>query len=153
MSVTQEDVVSMTLKNANGEWSFTKDEGGQWQMAGLQPGEQFNANNLTSLLSQYSSVRLTQPLGKADRPEYGMAQPLATVTLKTKKDNTEATYTLQIGAKDTGDGSYVVKASTSDYYVRVAEYTAQDAVERQRSDFLVQPTPTPAPTGGTPQAG
>jgi hypothetical protein len=52
-----------------------------------------------------------------------------------------------VGAQSEEDNSYVVSSSESPYYVRVADYTVENFVERVRDDFLeLPPTPTPEPT-------
>ncbi len=144
VNVTQADVTSLTLGNANGQLSFTKDAAGAWKLDGLAAGETLNASAITGLLGQVTQLRMTRPLGKNDDPAYGLAKPGAMATLKTKKDTQEKTITLTVGAKDATDSSYVVKSSDSPYYVRVAEFGVKDLVEKKRDGFLQVP-PTPAP--------
>lgn len=142
ISQSQGDVVGLTLSNAHGQWVFEKDAEGQWTMAGLEPGEALSTNNLSTILSIVTSIRMVRPLGKAELPEYGLAQPSATAVVKMRKDGEEREYTLTIGARDEKDNTYVVKSSDSPYYVRVANYTVNELVERSRANFL-QPTPVP----------
>ena len=66
--------------------------------------------------------------------------------MKTKKDNQEKTITLTIGAKDAADSTYIVKSSESPYYVKVADYSVKELVERGKANFLQQPTPAPGAT-------
>lgn len=145
LEVTQADVTGLTLKNANGQFVFEKNVQGQWTMQGLASGEVFSANNFTTVLTYAASVRMMNPLGKADQPSYGMAQPAAVVTLKTKKDNQEQTITLTIGAKDAADSTYIVKSSESPYYVKVADYSVKELVTRGKADFLQQSAPAGTP--------
>jgi hypothetical protein len=84
---------------------------------------------------------LLRPLGKEDNPAYGLDKPSAVVTLQTA----EKTITIQVGAKFREDNSYVVKSSESPYYVRVAEFSVKDLVEKSRDGFI-KPPPTPTPT-------
>ncbi|MEJ5197650.1 MAG: DUF4340 domain-containing protein [Anaerolineae bacterium] len=149
LEISSSDVVSLTLKNANGEFFFEKDAQGQWTMRGVQPGEVFSANNFSTVLTYATSIRMKQPLGKSEQPSYGMAQPGAVVTMKTKKDNQEKIYTLTIGARDASDSTYIVKSSESPYYVKVNDYSVSELVTRGRANFILQPTPTPTP-GPTP---
>lgn len=146
LEVAQADVMTLTLKNASGEFVFEKNAQGQWTMQGLEPGELFSTNNFSTVLTYASSLRMTRPLGKSDQPAYGMAQPSAIVTLKTKKDNQEKTITLTIGARDATDSTYIVKSSESPYYVKVNDYSVNELVTRGKANFLQQPTPTPAAT-------
>ncbi len=149
-SVAQEQAISLTLQNANGTFEFEKDEtSGNWTMKGLAAGEEFNPNNFTTLLTRLSSLRMTRPLGKEAKPEYGLDNPGAEITLVVQ-DAVEGrkTLSLRVGAKDETDDSYVVKASESisPYTVRVAGFSVEDFVAKTRQDFLqLPPTPTPAP--------
>jgi hypothetical protein len=146
------DVLGFTLANANGQWSFTKDDKGAWMLDGPAPGEQVDATKVTALLDQVTGLRMTRPLGKTDDPSYGLAQPGALLTLKVKSGDASKTLTLAVGAQDTADSSYVVKSSDSPYYVRAAEVSVKDLVEKKRDGLLLAPptpvvsaTPTPAP--------
>jgi hypothetical protein len=153
-SVTEDQIVALTLENANGRFEFEKDEAGAWTLRDLAADETFKENNVKSLVSRVSSVRMLRPLGKTEQDDYDLKEPNAVVTVETRDDegNTK-TYTLRVGAKSdeaagaNEDNSYVVISSESPYYVRVSEYTVKDFVERTRDDFLeLPPTPTPEPT-------
>jgi hypothetical protein len=151
VKVTPTDVVGFSLANSNGQWNFTVDDKGAWAMEGLASGEQLDANQVKALINQITSLRMTRPLGKTDDPAYGLAQPAALLTLKAKSGDAQKVYTLAIGTKDAVDSSYVVKLSDSPYYVRVAEFSVRDLVEKKRDGFLQVP-PTAQPSAGTPQA-
>ena len=140
-TLDQQTLTRVTLKNAHGTFVFTKDEQGNWTWTGLKASEQLAASAVTALVNNATSVTLVKPLGKQEDAAYGMAAPLATVTLETG----DKTVTLLVGAQDPADKSYVVKVSESPYYVRVAEYNVQALVEDTRDSF-VQPPPTPEPT-------
>jgi hypothetical protein len=147
-SVPSDQVVSVTLDNAHGHFEFAKDDGGTWTMQGLAPDETFDEAGFTSLVSGASSVRLIRPLGKEIKPDYGVDEPQAVIVVRTREaEGTAKAYVLQVGAKSDEDQSYVLKSSESPYYVRVAQYVAQDWVEKTREGFLEQPpTPEPAAT-------
>ena len=145
-SVAQDQIVALTLENANGRFEFEKDDAGTWMMKDLAADETLNENNVTGLASRVSSLRMLRPLGKTERDDYGLQEPNAIVTFETRdgEGNTKA-YTIRVGAKSDEDNSCVVISSESPYYVRVSEYTVKDFVEKVRDDFLELP-PTPAPT-------
>jgi len=147
LSVPQDKVTSLTLENANGTLEFEKDASGNWTLKDLAAGEVFNPNNLTTLLTRLSSLAMIRPLGKADKPEYGLGQPTAVVTVKANDDSGGTkTTVLRVGAKDDESNTYVVISSESPYYVRVAGFSVEDFVTRTRQDFLqAQPTPTATP--------
>lgn len=147
LTIPADQIVAVKLENANGTFEFTKDADGKWLLAGLAEGETLNENNVTSLINRVSSLRLTEPLGKEDKPEYGLQSPAATVTVQTQgQDGNAQTWTLRVGAKDDETYSYIVRSSESPYAVRVADYAVKDFVEKTRADFLQVPsTPTPKP--------
>lgn len=143
-SVPQDQVVAATLENVSGTFEFAKVEE-EWTMAGLADDETLDANSVSSLISQATSVRLLRPLGTELQPSYGMQEPSAVLVLHARSpEGTATTYMLHVGAKSEEDNSYVVKSSESPYYVRVSEFTAQDWVEKGREGFLALP-PTPVP--------
>ncbi|MFQ5812255.1 MAG: SBBP repeat-containing protein, partial [Anaerolineae bacterium] len=114
----------------------------------LNADETLNENNVKSLTSRVSSLRMLRPLGKTGQDDYGLDTPNAVVTVQTRDEegNTKS-YTIRVGAKSDEDNSYVVISSESPYYVRVSEYTVKDFVEKVRDDFLeLPPTPTPEET-------
>ena len=146
LSVPQDKVTSLTLENANGTLDFEKDASGNWTLKDLAAGEVFDPNNLTTLLTRLSSLAMIRPLGRADKPEYGLAEPKAVVTVNTSDDpGGTKTYVLRVGAKDDESNSYVVISSESPYYVRMASFNVEDFVTRTRQDFL-QAQRTPAAT-------
>ncbi|MFN8455825.1 MAG: DUF4340 domain-containing protein [Anaerolineae bacterium] len=147
-TVPQTATVGITLENANGTFEFVK-EGEKWTMKGLAAGETFNENNFFPFMNQAIGLRMTEPLGK-ENSWFGSNRPQATVTVLTQEGSQTKSYTLEIGDKDAKDNSYVVKASNSPYYVRLAEFTAKTFVDKKREDFLQAP-PTAEPGAvGTP---
>lgn len=128
--------VGLTLESAGGTFTFEK-EGESWTMAGLSDEETLNESAVASLVSTLSALRMERPLGKSEQPEYGLAEPLATITLRTSEG---ATQTLLIGAADAA-GSYAAKWSESPYFVRLPAGTGALFVEKERADFLEAPAP------------
>jgi len=147
-SIPEDQMVSVTLQNANGPLTLTKGEDGTWTLADLATGETLNQSAITSWISRLASVRMSAPLGTEAQPGYGLDSPTVTVQIETKaQDGTTKAYTLQVGAQDEQGQTYVFKSSESPYYVRVDQYTVSDWVEKKRADFLqLPPTPTPAAT-------
>jgi hypothetical protein len=137
-TLPQTATTHLTLENGNGVFEFTRGEAESWTFAGLGEAEILNQGAVTSLVNQVSSIRMTEPIGTEEQPSFGLSEPLATVTLETAEES----YTLLVGAKDAEDNSYILKASNSPYYVRVAAFTGDNLVNKTRPDFLEAP-PTP----------
>jgi hypothetical protein len=143
LSVPEDDIIKMTLENANGMFTFTKDDEGTWTMGGLAADETLDEAKVTHLIQQAATVTMIQPLGKEEQVAYGMDAPNAMVTLETG----DKTITLRVGAKEPEANKYTVISSESPYYVQVYEYSVKDFVERTRDGFLqLPPTSTPEAT-------
>jgi hypothetical protein len=145
VSFNAADLTGLTLENKNGEFALTRDAGGGWQLTGLGAGETVDQDKVNNLVNALTSLRMTKPLGKTEDAAWGMAAPSATVMLQVKDGEQVKSTTLTLGAQDPADNSYAAKSSDSEFYVRVAEFAAQDLVERDRTGFLPA-TPTPAET-------
>lgn len=134
-----EEVTQATLINSNGRFTFFRDDEGNWTLDGLAEGEELAPGKIDTIINRATGVTMLRPLGKEEKPSYGMADPVATVMLDTVD---EATILLRVGAQDPEDNSYVVKVAKSPYYALVAEYNVQALVENARDDFI-QPPATP----------
>ncbi len=167
-----DQVVSLELQNAQGDFVFTK-TGDVWSSEVVQAGEALNQDNLTQLLDYATSLRMSAPIGKELKDEFGLSAPQATVTIKVMEavetaepadastlsgtptadpltptatpQMEEHEYSFQIGAELTD--SVVIKASTSDYYIYVPKATSDRFTTKARGDFVsLIPTATPEPT-------
>lgn len=138
--VAQEDVYRFTLDNANGTFVFEKSDEDIWTLVDLGEDETLDEAQVRDALRRASVITMKHPLGREDRPGYGLDNPAALVTLETD----EKTVTLRVGARDSEDASYVIKSSESAYYVSVAETGVRALVENGRDAFLEQPS---APEG------
>jgi hypothetical protein len=140
VNLSADNVVTLTLTNANGSFVFARGADDAWTLQGAAADEQVASANISTLVSQATAVNLTAPLGKTEKPEYGLAQPQATVVVTSKDDSGQETATtLLVGAKTEEGEGYYFKASSSPYYVTIATYTGEAFVAKQRSDFLTPP--------------
>jgi hypothetical protein len=142
---TYADINYLTFTNASDTVEFQMDSAGTWTMSGLVGDEVFNPNNLSSMLNRLTILNLLEPLGKTEKPEYGMATPSATIYFTTHNaDSGDQEITITVGALNADGNAYYVKSSTSEYYVLVASYNLDSFVTRTKVDFLtVHSTPTP----------
>lgn len=140
VAVAREKMTKMTLQNSTGAYEFTNagTGGGEiWVMAGLKSGEALNPNNLGSLLTRLTNLQMSVPLGKTEKPEYGLQNPTAVVTLDySDESGALQQMVLTVGALDDTDKTYFVHASTSEYYVKMLANNLKDFVERSREVFL-----------------
>ncbi len=146
LTIPKEEVVALTVQNVHGVLEFKRD-GETWGLVDLAEGEEFDEVKFQTLLSRAVSVSMMAPLGKTEKADYGLADPGAVVTLAAEGEDGDArTYTLSVGAQLSEGQGYVAKSSESAYYVRVADYAAEEFLEASREGFLVQSTPTPEAT-------
>ena len=130
----QTATVALTLENGNGTFEFEK-EGELWTLTDLAEGETVDQVAVTTLLNQTHSIRMTEPVGLLSEAGQTFADPLATVTVETG----DQTYQLSVGEQDSEDNSYLFSASSSPYYVRVAQFTGDNLINKVRDDFLEVP--------------
>lgn len=130
-TVPQTATTKLTLENESGTLEFVREDDA-WTLSDLAEDETFNESAFTSLLGQVTSVRMTEPVGQEEQASFGLDEPLATVTLETD----DGVRTLLVGAQDPEDNSYIIKASDSPYYVRIAEFTGSNLIDKTREDFL-----------------
>jgi hypothetical protein len=144
-SVPQDELVAITLENGNGRFEFEKDEAGNWTMINLPAGETLLENNVRSLATRVSLLRMQRPLGREEEAAYGLDDPSASFTLSTRDETgNERTHIVRIGASPEGEQGFVVKSAASPYYALMAEFTVKDLIERTVQDFIeVPPTPVP----------
>lgn len=137
--------VKLTLENANGTFAFEKVDDA-WTMPDLDvDGKMLGTEVINTLSNQVTSVRMARPLGQTEDPSYGLDEPLATVTLVTDINGTEETHTIELGAFDEAAGEYILKASTSPYYVAVTEFTGNNFLDKTLDSFLVDVPEEPTP--------
>lgn len=146
VSLSGDQVTGMVLENANGIYEFEKDpESGEWSLKDMPEDRQLNSSKVTSLVNRLSTLRMAQPLGKGEQPEYGFDQPNAIVTLvATDENDATTTYTIEVGAISAEGDNYYVRSSVSDFIVLVASTSLDDVVNDALEDFLQEvSTPTP----------
>lgn len=146
VNLNREEITRIILENAHGSFQFDKQPDDTWTMLGLTEDETLYMDNFNPILNQTVGLRMVAPLGLEDKPEYGLADPLAkiTITSVSAEDNSTTSRVLRIGAQLAEGTDYAAKWSESSYYVRVAEFSVQDLINRTR-DELIQPPATPVP--------
>jgi hypothetical protein len=149
LTLDAERIFSLTVVNASGTVAFSRGNDGAWTMADLDDEQVFLPDSVTPLVNQAANIRMRRPLGTEAADDYGLDEPLAVVTIRTRgslaqgdgtatpdaSDQTiESTYTLTIGA-ELEDG-YVARVSNSDYYVLIAPTVAETFINAAQAAFL-----------------
>jgi hypothetical protein len=150
LDLPEDQIMALTVENENGTLDLRKIGEAGWMLTDQAGDETLDQGIVTSLANRAAYITLLRPLGREDKPEYGLANPSAVVTIQTHSDEEgDKTYTLWVGTQDAEDNSYVIRSSESAYYVRVSEYSVQDLVDYTRDDLLELP-PTPEVTPESP---
>ena len=156
VNVPQDDILAITLNNANGSFSFRHD-GEEWMYAGAGENEAFEAAQMANILRNAASIRMVEPLGLEARDEYGLDDPEITIEVLHRQalevepqtadtdeaaDETEAeieyveqSYIIAIGAQQ-DTGHYALKASSNEYHVLVRQSVVNAFADVNR-DMLV----------------
>jgi hypothetical protein len=145
-SVPSDQIVALTLENANGRFELEKSAGGEWALQGLPAGETLDQDAVNALLTRVSSVRMLRPLGREEQASYGLENPSAVLIVQTRDESeNESTFVLRVGGSYGENEGRVVKSATSSYYVLVADYVVSDLLEKAGQDLIeIPPTPEPA---------
>ena len=106
----------------------------KWVWAELAADETLNDTALKSFVSQLSSVRMIEPLGKERQPSYGMEKPQATVIITVKIDDALQEHVLRVGAER--EDNFVFSSSGAEYFVTVSAYTAGNLIDKTHADFV-----------------
>ena len=146
-SVPQDQVVALTLENGNGQLLLQKEESGDWKLDGVELERSLDQVKAQAMVNAAASLRMLRPLGKEESEAYGLGDPAAVLTFRTKEGESDtAELVIRIGAKDDLDEGFVVKSSESPYYVVMAGATAQDFIDKEIDSLLE------SPPEGTPEA-
>jgi hypothetical protein len=149
VDIPRDQIVALTVENEQGRLDLRNLGEAGWSLTDQAGDETLDQGIVTSLANRAATITLLEPLGQEEKPEYGLANPSAVVTLRTQSgEGEDKVYTLWVGAQDPDDNSYVIRSSESTYYVRVSEYSVQDLVEYTRDDLMeLPPTPEGTPEG------
>lgn len=117
-----------------------------WQADGLKPGETLDSAAADKLADLLANLNNGSVLGRDKQPDYGLDQPLLTLTLTTR-DGKRIDYAIGKRAKK---DEYTLKASSRPEYFSLPSFTAQPLLDAaKRATLLGKPqtqTPTSAPT-------
>jgi hypothetical protein len=145
ITIPEDQSNKVVIQNSNGIFNFTKGEDGQWIYDGLLDGEAFNSSDFQTSISRFFSLNMQKPLGTVQDASMGLDQPSAIATFEiNNQDGSTSAIEVKIGKMLAADVSYTAKASTSPYYVSIANYIAEPLINMDHLSLLEEePTPTP----------
>jgi hypothetical protein len=122
-----------------------QNERGEWLVDGLDD-ERIDQSRVRAVLAAVRSARMVRPVGKSFRPEFGLGNPQARVSVTGKPNSIE----FVVGR--TLDDFVYLKASDKEDVILVRKYTV-DAILNLNAKNLIDTTKTTTPTsnsGGAP---
>ncbi|MBK6684054.1 MAG: DUF4340 domain-containing protein [Deltaproteobacteria bacterium] len=143
---------SIKLKNGVDQLTLEKNPvNNEWAVLGLT--EPVAKTQVDDLVRKAGTVNLEAPVGKADKPEYGLNTPKANLELVTGTSTIAGTPPLKttvvtwaIGNKLEKENQYYAKASTSDYVVRLASWAVEPLLNKGKKDLVEKKPEAPKAT-------
>lgn len=136
------NVWRVDVKNAKGTLTLEKNPvDNLWAALGVT--EPLDKTKVDDLVRKATQIDMEAPVSKAAKPEFGLDSPLATVTLVTGTSTIAGTpppktdfVTVKVGKKIEAESAYYVKASTSEYVVKVQAFGVEPLVNHTKDDLL-----------------
>lgn len=138
LTVPQAEIAAIDLDGLRLERGADDDaeqgEGAQWTASPLPEGKRLKADAAAKLARLLAELRFEMMLGKAAKPEYGLARPALRLTL-TRKGGEAVEYRL---GKAADKEEYTLKVSSRPEYFRLASWTAKDLLDAARGEALLE---------------
>jgi hypothetical protein len=161
VKIPEKDVWGLTIQNKTGMIKLAKSAFGEWTAQGINGP--LKKTVIDDLVRKAGTINVEEPVGKSEKPEQGLAEPLATVSIETgtssitgKMPDEIKTDVVRIGSKIDKDNRYYAKSTTSGYVVQVASWGVEPFVTKTAKDLIDEPTAPkkdePAPAKGTSKA-
>lgn len=106
----------------------------RWQATGLKPREQLDQDAVDKLASQLAGLRFDRVLGKEEKDEYGLSEPVLELSVKTSDSGDSISYRL---GKHSDQEVYTLKLSSRPEYFRLAAHSASTLMEAATYQQLV----------------
>ena len=129
----------LDIRNKQGQIVLVRGSNNEWLVEGTAEPGSIDSVKVAALVKQAAMVELYEPLSKAEKKGYGMADPsvrvemlIATSTSAAPGSVRKAEY--RIGAEAV-DESYYVKSSESDYFVKARRAELNGLLDASRGDL------------------
>jgi len=121
------------LQNTKGTFTLVRKED-SWVVEGREDVP--DQDKVRDFLNKVRRLALTEYLGREPRPEFGLDQPEAVLTLATDKETIEVRVGRKKEKEKEDEGQPVLKASSSPFYVTCGEFIAEPLLDTKVSDFF-----------------
>ncbi len=140
--VPDKEVWAVTIENPKGVMRIERGPNDEWALLGAPPTKTLKQTDLAALVKRARSLTQFEPLGKADKPGYGLAKPAATVSLLTGRSSIAGVppkapklVRWYVGA-DSTNGTHYAKADTHEHYIRTQSYNVHPILDKTMADYL-----------------
>lgn len=122
----KDDVTSFSISK-DGAWSLAfKKEGDAWVVDG-QPGVAAKSDKVTELIGKAAALRLSEPVGKENKAEYGLDAGFVKIDWTAKSGDQTTSGSFKVGVEK--DGKHYAQAQGNPFFVTVPKYTVKEMVE------------------------
>jgi hypothetical protein len=169
VDLREEEIAALTVVNGAGTFEMRRTAKDapftvKTPAAPSKPGE-LDQEKIKTLVRKAGSIRLSEPAGRQDRPEYGLDRPSATLTIElfpakasggadagpATGGQTPETAVVVVGAK--ADSDYHVRRLSAPYTVKVHQSAVSDFVELKTDAFYKAPEANKPAEGGAAPSG
>lgn len=107
----------------------------EWQVEKLAEDQMTDADSVKSFLGNLEDLSYISVLGTEDKPDYGLAKPVLTVTIKKDKESIQYAFGK---LKDKDD--FVLKTSNQPYYFKINKVQVDSITEFKLSKLVKEKT-------------
>jgi len=142
------DITSVRLHNEHGKVEVSKDDLGNWGVAGgLPPGRHLDSSATDSWIRSLGNLRVAEPAGRVTTEGYGLDTPIASVEIDYStpplggEEPVSHTVTIRLGAiaaeDDSGsEGRRYAAREGSDHAGILGKWDAEKIVDKKLDDLL-----------------
>jgi len=135
LGIAVDDIKGVTLANGGGSFTLALDVDKKWHLTNRQ--EAVSEQAVKELLTRVADMSVLKYMGREDKKEYGLEQPLATVTVTLQDGSSQ---TLRIGVKNKDENNHVIKSDGSPFYASTAEYAVEPIINAKAESLLAPKT-------------
>ncbi|HIJ78349.1 MAG TPA: DUF4340 domain-containing protein [Deltaproteobacteria bacterium] len=132
LDLAEETLSEVRVVNRHGELVLRKGQDNGWQLDQVPAGKTADPGKVQELVNKLDQLNLTEYLGRDDKEQYDLLDPVAVLTLVGKDEK----VVLAVGALDSESKTLVIKSSASPFYVRASSFTLNPLLEATVASLL-----------------